>query len=612
MIGFFPPLYKEELLYSALARFHKRSGNISYKDTMMNLFDKKTISAVTDFPANLYLLCKRIEQRPEDIIDNHTLFPYYSPFISERVGEKIREKMINADSNSISLSLGISASKVKGPDHFRYCMSCYKEEVKLYGEAYWHRTHQVPGVYYCNIHNELLYISNVPYRNKKNKHVFNPLDEICIQNGKQVIISDQYHKYLLFIAEQTYSLLNSKKILFGIEKYNKYYISQLGGINYLTPSKRIRFQELLPNFLNYFPEGLLRLLDSEFDEYSMDTWFHKLLRKPKVVCHPLRHLIVLSFLNKEIPVLSNESSLDTHFFGISPWPCLNKASSHYKENIITNCTVTRDFKTGKPVGSFKCKSCGFLYSRKGPDCNEDDRYKIGRVKEFGPVWTEKLRNMYSSGKYSIREISRVLGVDSKTVNKYANSKSNGIKIKHQVNTNETLKYNRNVYLKLRDEYPDYSITELRKLNPTIYKWLYKNDNNWFINNLPPSRTRNRSRKLVDWGKRDDEYSLLIIEEAINLYIELPLVRVTKTKIYQRLDLQARFENNINKMPISKSILLDVVETVEEFQIRRIRFYSEQLRQSRGQLMISKLMRAAGIKTTSNKHIEEILHEEINK
>lgn len=44
MISFFPTPYEDELLYSILARYHLRSGNISYVDTNKDLFNKMAIS----------------------------------------------------------------------------------------------------------------------------------------------------------------------------------------------------------------------------------------------------------------------------------------------------------------------------------------------------------------------------------------------------------------------------------------------------------------------------------------------------------------------------------------------------------------------------------------
>ncbi|WP_396953993.1 TnsD family Tn7-like transposition protein [Neobacillus niacini] len=40
------------------------------------------------------------------------------------------------------------------------------------------------------------------------------------------------------------------------------------------------------------------------------------------------------------------------------------------------------------MGIFRC-DCGFIYLRTGPDLEEKDRYKITKIKQFGPVWEAK-------------------------------------------------------------------------------------------------------------------------------------------------------------------------------------------------------------------------------
>lgn len=611
MLGFFPHMYEDELLYSVLARFHKRSGSDSYKDTIMNLYENRTTSAITDFSSSLDLLGKKIYQEPNSLIYEHTLFPYYEPFISGKLAKKIVEQMVYGDANSISLALGLAASKVKGPDHFRYCLHCYSEEVDLYGETYWHRVHQLPGIYVCPSHKKRLFISNVPFRNKANKHRFFSLQKDCIDSGQEISFPQEFNEYLANIAEQSYTLLNSKLALAGMESIHKFNIAKLNDKNYITPSKRIRMKDLIPDFLGYFPRDFLKFLNSDFEYFDKDTWFHKVLRKPKAACHPLRHLLLLLFLGRSVEGQLLEKDHEVHFFGGGSWPCLNIAATHYKEFIITDCIVTRDYKTGKPVGTFVCKDCGFSYSRTGPDVSEEDKYRIGRVKSFGPVWQNKLNELYSSGMYSIRGISTKLGVDSKTTKKYLESNVQNAPIVPKSNEQNIFKEKRKMFMELRRRYPNYSRTELRKSSSRLYNWLYKNDHEWFTNNLPPVKREQIARTVVDWEERDDEYSLIIIREAITMSLEVPLVRVTKTRIYQRLDVQARFENNLDKLPKCKNILRDITETVQEFQIRKIRYFGEQFRRNNIAFSTSTLTRTAGINKISNDLVQRVVLDEMN-
>ena len=54
------------------------------------------------------------------------------------------------------------ASSVTTPRYFRFCPLCLKEDLQEYGEAYWHRLHQTPGVLACPVHAIPLSDSIVP------------------------------------------------------------------------------------------------------------------------------------------------------------------------------------------------------------------------------------------------------------------------------------------------------------------------------------------------------------------------------------------------------------------------------------------------------------------
>ena len=83
---FFPTLYEDELLYSAIARYHIRSGNINYKHTTIDLFGRKTVSASIYLPSNISTLINNLPvnyiYNEEDIIIKHTLYPFYTAFLT--------------------------------------------------------------------------------------------------------------------------------------------------------------------------------------------------------------------------------------------------------------------------------------------------------------------------------------------------------------------------------------------------------------------------------------------------------------------------------------------------------------------------------------------------
>lgn len=107
--------------------------------------------------------------------------------------------------------------------------------------------------------------------------------------------------------------------------------------------------------------------------------------------HPFRHLLLLYFFDQDIDSFL-EIKEDDGPFGRGPWPCLNKAAKHYKDLVISEVEInTRDKVL---IGKFSC-SCGFEYTRVGPDKSEDDKWSKSRITAYGKVWGEKFEKLVS-------------------------------------------------------------------------------------------------------------------------------------------------------------------------------------------------------------------------
>ena len=93
MINFFTDPYENELLYSCIARYHFYSGNTNFKDTMEECFGKRTIIPTFEFGGRIEYLTKKLSKEYDSnkFIYNHTILPFYIPFISGKVKNDILE-----------------------------------------------------------------------------------------------------------------------------------------------------------------------------------------------------------------------------------------------------------------------------------------------------------------------------------------------------------------------------------------------------------------------------------------------------------------------------------------------------------------------------------------
>lgn len=98
MLSFFPILYPDELLYSALARYHIRSGNKSFRQTDLELFgySSQQLCKVT-LTNNLNYLVKNLSLFSQitvsDLLQNHTLYPFYATFLMPQEAWQLKDSM---------------------------------------------------------------------------------------------------------------------------------------------------------------------------------------------------------------------------------------------------------------------------------------------------------------------------------------------------------------------------------------------------------------------------------------------------------------------------------------------------------------------------------------
>ncbi|WP_025692873.1 TnsD family Tn7-like transposition protein [Paenibacillus zanthoxyli] len=567
MYGGMPLPYPDELLYSMITRYHLRMNNSSPKWTFRELFGTDNVIPTLDLPSHLDNLSPRsqiIGITSDQWIDEHTLYSYYAPFLPENRSKQLKQMMRSNDGSGIHTLVGITASSMERNGELRFCPSCYEEDIKRFGEPYWHRVHQAAGVMFCPEHHIVLHRITHPVSDRHGLTVL-PIARHLFQSQPLVLtVPERAHLRLLGIAQDIQLLLS---VGHSLNLYNSRdsLLHKLSEQGCLTPANRIRQRELEMKLISYYGKEMLELLNCM--TYGNDySWLAVATRKARRAVHPLRQLLLISFLFGSFGRFLEQKNMTYSQFGEGPWPCLNKAADHYKESLIQNVQITRCSDTGRPVGTFTC-GCGFSYSRRGPDQRPEDRYRIGRIKTFGPVWKNQLM-VYMENGLSYRSAAEKLGVDTNTVIKYVRLDPANESVCHEV----ILRSSRTVKTKV------------------------------------PSKKRNARHVRVDWKKRDLELSWEV-EEACNKLIDdrkIKPIRITFASIGKRIGKLALLEKHKDKLPVTMAILSNHLETVDQFQIRRIQWTAEQMHDE-FPIKRWKLIRKAGIRPGYSNAVSEALN-----
>jgi hypothetical protein len=248
---------------------------------------------------------------------------------------------------------------------------------------------------------------------------------------------------------------------------------------------------------------------------------------------------------------------------------------------IASCEITRCSDTGKPVGTFTC-SCGFIYSRRGPDILEEDITKIGRIKQFGSVWNDKLVELFKNNTLSLRGRARELGVDPMTAKRQFN---NLIAKTHEAEGGIIV--------------PDGPLSS----------WSFRNERDLLLRNKQINRNKLQGTR-VDWENRDKEMTIKVKEVARRMKPQRELW-ITKSEIARQTGSLSLISNRLEKMPRTKEELEMIVETTENFQLRRVQLSIKEMRKKSHIIKGWEVAKMAGLSTEAYKRLKRTINDYID-
>jgi hypothetical protein len=111
---------------------------------------------------------------------------------------------------------------------------------------------------------------------------------------------------------------------------------------------------------------------------------------------------------------------------------------------------------------------------------------------------------------------------------------------------------------------------LRHKLPREYSWLRQRDSGWLKKHSPQIQKHVRSTSSIDWKRRDTEYTIAV-QDAASRLINAPgrPIQVTKTAIGKAIGAVTLLQQKLDKMPLTAQALAGVVETREQYAVRRV-------------------------------------------
>ncbi|MBU2855894.1 TnsD family transposase [Acidithiobacillus ferruginosus] len=597
MLAYFPEIYPDELLYSVLARYHRHVCSGSPKHTLYDLFGETGVRATVGLQSHVAALSQRIPTDrglgPERLTRDFTLYRYYTAFEPKSVGQFALASLVDGPADAVHVRLGIAASAISAPAYLRYCPICLGEMLSRYGEGYWRRSHQLPGVLVCPDHGAALADSAVS-QGASNQHEFIAADQ---KNCSPVAAlpswasSPRQVTLLQEIAKRSAALLDHPPVRSRFCDWGAYYRSAVIDRGFGKGKENVA--------QNLLREAILSLLEPVIDLIPSGLggdWPTAMVRKHRKAFHPLRHVLFQIFLDKRSPQRRPAPP-----FGKGPWPCFNRLADHYGQNVIHEIAVRHD--QDRVIGRFSC-ACGFVYSR------EVGSRSSPRILDFGPLLDSQIRQKVAEG-LGLRAVARYLAIDPGTVRLHASRLGLNVPWKPlAARHSRTLVPDRDAirtrWLDMQQNHADLSRRRLALLLSKEHSWLYRHDREWLEQHSPTALHKKWSDQRVDWETLDRSMAAQLRKAAREITREVPPQRVTQAALERKLGRPRWMSKRQAKLPKSIGVLGEVMETTDAFRLRRIVWATAELHRQALPTRAWRVRRLAGLPSIASPSVETAL------
>ena len=608
-------------------RYHIRSANPGAETTRREFWGYKGATKPLYLLSDLNSIIERLPAGTDITIDNliwnHTMYPYVRPSLTKDRADFVYSMLVGADDvgNFTYQKAGLSGRRLALPLYLRFCPSCVKSDTARYGEAYWHRLHQLPGVQICPTHNE--YIQDSDYSVRMIFRHFYPASlELCEKILTEKLFSDTAKMCHLAFAKDCAWILEHGAQLGTVEDMNKKHLQLLEARGYLEikqASMECDYKTLNRAIQKFFGQEFLESI-AAYDENDFSSWPAMFIRKTKSNPQTAEHLLMMRFLagspkNFTAPMTLPEKPLP---FGEPPWPCRNKVCEYYLTDCIENIDIT--MKSNQPKAVFTCPHCGFSY-RRGRVTPKEMQYS-GQVHlvDFGWLWRAKLKECLVDRKMRIQPTSKEMGCSYRVVLEYGVAlgflhenklPKDRPPYKGRITkapTPESKTSRRERWLCLVADNPNIKRSELSRMDLENYKWMLRNDYEWFDANTPSP-----VRSLVDWNSRDAEYLTKAKSAISEMLAQSGRPQwICYSSISNRIGLGNAIYGLVNKMPLTKQYFDSVIETKTEWRKRKIQWAIQQLKESRQPLSYDQVRLVSGISGRMAVLLREYILDEIKQ
>lgn len=529
-----PTLLPTMTLYSVTALAQRLNNHSRGENISLALFGSPWAGLRHDFPSHLDFFCEAtgdVFGTPMEVATNATVLPYFVLFRPPQTRDNAVSLMRGDSVEPLKFLLGLPAGPSGASMPLRYCVECCRQDLAEHGFAYWHREHQLPSVAVCLSHGSALTESRLRLDGRGRSGLFLPGDPLILESAHRIYLGSAKADLTRLARLSSAALVGELPGDYSASSLQAAYLHGLKQQGLLTPSGRVRATEFLARFRQRYHAlvempPFAKILSNRSIEGML-----KLVRKCRGGSHTASHLLMIDFLfgdwNLFVSVYHWENQMTP------PDPECSAGTTHaiveFRSKPDDNAWVQRHGELASLHQNGQA-SLTAIAAKLGIDVNT-------AMRRLGKLELLSVRRRPKTVTFAVRQsviealkrgeplkrIGQTHRLSRSTVDRICNEEGQLPLLWRKANFEWKTEREREKFRQTLVQYPNMTLSALRKIPNSGYSWLSRNDRGWLKENMPKAAYRTRARpharaSHVDWEARDAECLAAILRMEADLHL----------------------------------------------------------------------------------------------
>ncbi|SDI39201.1 TniQ protein [Paraburkholderia steynii] len=287
-----PLPYEDELLSSDIARYMEETEVSSPSTVLKNLFQRRVeprmdlINGLAEFSRQTHnawgLSALQIAQR-------HTLLPYFLAYMTDERQTAAYEAIAGGGKPAPSMLVRAHACALASPCTLMFCHQCATEDVLNGRRPYLRRSHQLPGVFFCQKHGRLLRsLPDTPDR--PTSSVPEPIHDAAQRACNEDVLN---------VMRASLNLLSTNGLARTFPLTPAHWFSLAKKRGFVTPGGYLDTEAIRDGIAEMYGREYLGAIGAMSSRAPIDWWAVRMMRREGQRFHPLQHILLGHFLERQ-------------------------------------------------------------------------------------------------------------------------------------------------------------------------------------------------------------------------------------------------------------------------------------------------------------------------